>query len=243
MKGRELDRVLALADELVDARERLHRARGLEREVEHAQDVERAVPELSGCVGRRRGEIERMARELERQWIEHGPLVAVWQRAVELAEQAEAAGFDPAPYRVEVDEARLRVEAMRLQTRDDLDRLAAEREALVDAALAAPVELPVAEPVHGDGRPEQARRQALELLAYAELLEQLGARALQEAQRSNAAATAELAVLGDAAAIEARISGLEAELPREVDLPDSAPPSSALRLERAGVAVAGGRRV
>ena len=49
-------------------------------------------------VERGRGEHRADPRELERQWVEQGPLVALWQRAVELSEQAEAAGLDPAPY-------------------------------------------------------------------------------------------------------------------------------------------------
>lgn len=243
VKGRELERVLALADELVETRERLRRAQSLESEIAHAREVEAGVPRLTGCVERHHGEIEEIARELERQWVDQGPLVSQWQRAVELSEQAEAAGADPAQYTAELDEARRRVEAARLHTRDDLDRLAAQREALVDAALAAPLELPVAEPVHGDGRPEQARRRALELIAYADLLEQLAARALDEAGHAIEAAVAELAEIGGAQQLQARVGQIEAELPHDVELPDDAPPSSVVRLERAGVAVAGGRRV
>ena len=86
--------------------------------------------------------IEQVARALEEEWVAQGPLVSLWQRAVELAELAESAGADPAPFRVEVDEARRRVESARLETRDALDRLVEQREALMDVALAAPFELP-----------------------------------------------------------------------------------------------------
>ena len=171
MKARELDRTLELADELAELRSRLHRVRHLEAELDRESDIERRMPEIVDSVVRRRSEIEGVARALEQQWVDQEPLVAIWQRAVDLAEQAAYAGADALPYREDADEARRRVEAARLETREHLDRLARERECLVDVALAAPIELPLAGAVRDDSRPEAARREALALVDYARMLE------------------------------------------------------------------------
>ena len=171
MKARELDRTLELADELAELRSRLHRVRHLEAELDRETEIERRMPEIVESVVRRRSEIEGVARALEQQWVDQEPLVAIWQRAVELAEQAAYAGADARPYREDADEARRRVEAARLETREHLDRLARERECLVDIALAAPIELPLAGAVRDDHAPEAARREALALVDYARMLE------------------------------------------------------------------------
>ncbi len=237
MKGRELDRALALADELVELRASLRRIRHLEEEIAAAGEVERHAPDVVHAASRRRDEIEQIARELEDQWVMQNPLVTIWQRAVDLAEQAAYAGADTAPYQDDVDEARHRVEAARLETREVLDRLAGEREALVDVALAAPFELPLCEAVHDDGRPEAARRDALALAGYAQELDEAATRAHAVAARTVADARAELAELGDPVDVQSRIDAIERELPAVVPLPGSAPPSAAIRLERAGIAV------
>ena len=236
MKARELDRTLELADELAELRSRLRRVRHLEAELDRESDIERRMPEIVDSVVRRRSEIEGVARALEQQWVDQEPLVAIWQRAVDLAEQAAYAGADALPYREDADEARRRVEAARLETREHLDRLARERECLVDVALAAPIELPLAGAVRDDSRPEAARREALALVDYARMLEAAAVEAAGHAGAAIAGIRGEIAELGDEAMLESRIAALEQELPDDVELPGSAPPSAAMRLQRAGIA-------
>src|SRR6476659_803840 len=193
MKARELDRTLELADELAELRSRLHRVRHLEAELDRESEIERRMPEIVESVVRRRSELEGVARALEQQWVDQEPLVAIWQRAVDLAEQAAYAGADARPYREDADEARRRVEAARLETRAHLDRLARERECLVDVALAAPIELPLAGAVRDDSRPEAARREALALVDYARMLEAAAAEAAGHADAVIAGIRSELA--------------------------------------------------
>jgi hypothetical protein len=232
----KLDRTLELADELADLRSWIHRVRHLEAELERETEIQRWMPEIIGSAERHRREIEEVARTLEQQWVDQGPLVSIWQRAVDLAEQAAYSGVDVTPYRADADEARRRVEAARLETREHLDRLARERECLVDLALAAPIELPLVAAVRDDSRPEAARREALALVEYARMLESEAAEAAGHAETALAGITSELAELGDEASLEARIASLERELPDDVELPGSAPPSAAMRLQRAGIA-------
>jgi hypothetical protein len=229
--------MLELADELVAARAALRRMAALDAEIAHERTVIARVPELAAAVTARRGAIEQIARELEVQWVDQGPLVSLWQRAAELAELAEGSGADGTEYRADVDEARVRVETARLTTRETLDRLCTERAALVDVLLEAPFDLPTPAPVRDDGRPEAGRRDALSLIEAAddalETFEEQRRRAVIELRR----ATREHAEMGDAAAVEARIADLERELPEVVELPPSAPPSAAVRLRRAGLEV------
>jgi len=236
MKARELDRTLELADELAELRSRLHRVRHLEAELARESEIDRRMPEIIESVARHRAAIEEEARALEQQWVDQQPLVSIWQRAVDLAEQAEYAGADARPYREDADEARRRVEAARLETREHLDRLARERECLVDVALAAPIELPLAGAVRDDSRPEVARREALALVDYARMLEAAAVEAAGHAGAAIAGIRGEIAELGDEAMLESRIAALEQELPDDVELPGSAPPSAAMRLQRAGIA-------
>jgi len=156
--------MLELADELVAARLVLHRLTALEAEIAHDREIVARAPELAASISERRAGIEEVARDLEAQWVDQGPLVSLWQRAVELAELAEGSGADSAEHRADVDQARLRVETARLVTRDTLDRLCSQREVLVDVLLAAPFDLPTPAPVRDDGRPEAGRRDALALL-------------------------------------------------------------------------------
>src|SRR5262245_5437173 len=144
MKARELDRTLVLADELAEVRARLQRVRHLEAELEKEAAIERLMPEIAESARRHRGELQGVARALEQQWVDQEPLVAIWERAVDLAEQAAYAGADDTPFRADADDARRRVEAAWLETRAHLDRLTRERECLVDLALSAPIELPLA---------------------------------------------------------------------------------------------------
>src|SRR6185312_9146906 len=184
MKARELDRTLELADELAELRSRLHRVRHLEAELARESEIERRMPEIIESAARHRAAIEEEARALEQQWVDQQPLVSIWQRAVDLAEQAEYAG-----------EARRRVEAARLETREHLDRLARERECLVDVALAAPIEVQLADAVRDDSRPEAARREALALVDYARMLEAEAAEAAGHADAAIAGIRSEIAEL------------------------------------------------
>src|SRR5437588_11714990 len=110
--------MLDLADELVAARQALRRLIALDVEIAREREIVARAPELAEAISGRRDAIQELARGLETQWVEQGPLVSLWQRAVELAELAEGSGADPAEYRTEVDEARRRVETARLATRD-----------------------------------------------------------------------------------------------------------------------------
>jgi hypothetical protein len=229
--------MLELADELVAARLILHRLTVLEAEIAHEREIVEQAPGLAASVSDRRAAIEEIARELEAQWVDQGPLVSLWQRAVELAELAEGSGADSAEYRSDVDEARLRVETARLVTRDTLDRLCTQREALVDVLLAAPFDLPTPAPVRDDGRPEAGRRDALALLEAADAAVEITEEQRRRAAAELESAARERAELGDQAEVESRIAGLLRELPDVVELPSSAPPSAAIRLQRAGLRV------
>jgi hypothetical protein len=237
MKARELERLLELADEVSELEARLRRVTALEAEIGHEREIVGLAPEVARSAACRLPSIEQVARAVEDEWVAQGPLVSLWQRAVELAELAESSGADPAPYRVEVDEARRRVESARLKTRDALDQLVAEREALMDIALAAPFELPAAEAIRDDLRPEAARREALALAEFAREIVRRAEQARHEAEQRTAEVTAEMAQYGPVESLQARIDELRVQLPARVELPRSAAPSAARRLQRAGVAV------
>jgi hypothetical protein len=240
VRSRELERLLETADELVEARDRLRRAEALEERIGRERDVQERAPEIAAAAGSRREAIEPIARELESQWVSQGPLVSQWQRAVELADLAEGSGADSTEYRSEVDEARRRVEAARVGTRDQLAQLEAEREKLMDIALEAPFDLPSAGPVHDDGRPEAGRRDALSLIEFAERIEHEAGDEQVRAAKAVEDAQAELAELGDPVELAARVRELEGRLPEIVEVPSSAPPSASQRLQRAGVRVGNG---
>jgi hypothetical protein len=237
VKRGELERLLATVDELEDARRRLHRAEVLEREIEHDRVIATRAPDVERVALGRRDAIEPILRGLERQWVSQGPLVANWQRAVELEQQAESAGVDPTVYRADVDDARRTVEAARLETRDWLGQLTAERETLMDAAVEAPFEVEPAPPVGDDDRPEAARRQALALTERAVGIAEAAVREREQAERRLAEATAELEAIGSPAALAERERELRAQIPDVVTFSGSEPPSAAMRLERVGVQV------
>src|SRR5207245_1066694 len=113
--------MLEAADELVAARSQQARMVALEQKITHESEIARRVPEVVEAVSQRHQPIEQLARELEGQWVAQGPLVSLWQRAVELSQLADGAGADPADYQAEIDRARHQVEVARLQTRDVLD--------------------------------------------------------------------------------------------------------------------------
>jgi len=180
---------------------------------------------------------EPVARELEREWVEQGPLVTVWQRAVDLAQLAEAAGADSAPYRADVEAARHQVEAARLATREQRERLTAVRDRLADILLAAPLELDPPPPVADDARPEALRRDALELIRLADEAGSAAESAATAASDRLESVHAELDAVGRPDSLTARIEALERTLPHEVELGPDAPPSAAMRLRRAGLHV------
>ena len=233
----DLDRLLATAEEVERLRDALRHAEALEAEAAHLEQVVSAAPRLRAAAGETAGEVEPVARELEREWVAQGPLVTAWQRAVDLAELAEAAGADPAPSRADADEARRRVEAARLATREQRERLAAQRERLADVLLEAPLELDPPPPVADDARPEALRRDALELIRLAEEAGGAAESAAAAAAARLEAVRAELAASGGRDALAERLAGFERELPAELELGPDTPPSVAMRLRRAGLRV------
>jgi hypothetical protein len=241
MRSKDLERLLETADELVDARARLARIQTLQDEISSDSETVRRAPEVVAAVARHRPPIENLARELEQQWVAQAPLVSIWQRAVELTQLADGAGADTAEYRADVDRARRQVESARLQTREVVEHLCEQREALADAITAAPFPLPQPPAVRDDGRPEAARRDALALLEVAEDAIDASEHERERAEHHIGELRTELAGLGDRERLAERIAELEGALPETVDMPRSAPPSSVLRLERAGVRVTGRR--
>ena len=233
----DLDRLLATAAEVERLRDALRHAEALEAEAAHLEQVVSAAPRLRAAAGETAAEVEPVARELEREWVAQGPLVTAWQRAVDLAELAEAAGADPAASRADADEARRRVEAARLATREQRERLAAQRERLADVLLEAPLELDPPPPVADDARPEALRRDALELVRLAEEAGGAAESAAAAAAARLDAVRAELAAAGGRAALAERLAGVERELPAELELGPDTPPSVAMRLRRAGLRV------
>ena len=79
MKPAELERLLALADEVQDLERRLARAEVLAAELARDQDVVAAAPRVRAAMERAAAALEPIARELEREWVDQGPLVAFVQ--------------------------------------------------------------------------------------------------------------------------------------------------------------------
>jgi hypothetical protein len=233
----DLDQLLRTAAELERLRDALRHSEALASEAGRLEDVVSAAPRLRVSAGAARDEIEPVARELEREWVAQGPLVTAWQRAVDLVQLAEAAGADTGPYLAEADEARRRVEAARLQTREQRDRLAAQRERLADALLATPLDLDPPPPVADDARPEALRRDALELMRLADAAEGAAAAAAAEAADRLDELHAELRAVGPPGELATRLAELERCLPDELELDPDTPPSVAMRLHRAGLRV------
>ena len=236
MKPAELERLLALADEVESLERRMHRAETLVAEVARDEDVVSAAPRNGEAMTRACSALEPIDRELEREWVDQGPLVTAWQRAVELEQDAEAAGADPGPCAEDVEAARLRVESARLATRRQRELIDRERRAMVEAVDASPfdVEIP---PGGDDARPEAARREALALAGLATEAARDTAQEGSAAAGRVAEARAELDRLGDPAELRRRLDAARAGLPDEVVLDPSAPASAATRLARAGVRV------
>lgn len=237
MTPASLDRILETAAEVERLRDALRHAEALAAEAAHLEQVVAAAPRLHIAAGKTVGAVEPVARELEREWVAQVPLVTVWQRAVDLAELAEAAGADTAPYREDADAARRRVEAARLATREQRERLAAERDRLADVLLEAPLELDPPPPVADDSRPEALRRDALELIRLAEEADGAAEAAAAAAAERLAALAAELDAGGRPDVLARRLAELERDLPDELALDPDTPPSVAMRLRRAGLRV------
>jgi hypothetical protein len=232
-----LDSLLETAAEVERLRDALRHSEALSAEAAHLEDVVDAAPRLRAAAGATLVAAEPVARELEREWVEQGPLVTVWQRAVDLAQLAEAAGADSSPYQADIEAARHQVEAARLQTREQRERLTAVRDRLADALLAAPLELDPPPPVADDARPEALRRDALELIRLADEAGSTAESAATEASDRLRSVQAELDEVGRPDSLTARIEELERRLPHEVELGPDAPPSAAQRLRRAGLHV------
>lgn len=233
----DLDSLLEAAAEVERVRDALRHSEALSAEAAHLENVVGAAPRLQAAAGATAAAAEPVARELEREWVEQSPLVTAWQRAVDLAQLAEAAGADSTPYQADVDAARRRVEAARLQTREQRDRLTAVRDRLADELLAAPLELDPPPPVADDARPEALRRDALELIRLADEARSTAGTAATEASDRLRSLHAELDAVGRPDALTARIEKLEQRLPHEVELGPDTPPSAAMRLRRAGLTV------
>jgi hypothetical protein len=232
-----LDSLLETAAEVERLRDALRHAEALSAEAAHLEDVVGAAPRIQAAAGATAVAAELVARELEREWVEQGPLVTIWQRAVDLAQLAEAAGADSTPYQADIDAARRQVEAARLATREQRERLTVVRDRLADALLAAPLELDPPPPVAEDARPEALRRDALELIRLADEAGSTAESAASEASGRLHSLNAELDTVGRPDALTARIEELERRLPHEVELAPDAPPSAAMRLRRAGLIV------
>jgi hypothetical protein len=233
----ELDHLLALADELVDLRERVSESDRLTAEAAHERGLIAAVPPLERALAAARPRIVEIARELERQWVAQAPLESAWQRAVELELQANAVGAPTEALRRESERARVAVESARLETRDPLERIRVEWDGMTAAGTAPPLALDPPPPLHQDDRPQAGRRDALAMVAYAgETIDAATALAASTTRRLEAVLD-RLAGLGIDDAARSRLTELELAVPRRVELPDDALPSAEARLRRAGVEV------
>ena len=236
MKPAELERLLELADRVESLERRLVRAETLAAELAHDEELVAAAPEVRAAMARAGMALEPIARELEREWVDQGPLVTAWQFAYELEQIAEAAGADPGPSMEDAEAARRRVESARLATRRQRELIDTERAAMAEAVDDSPfsVELPDG---GADARPEAARREVLALADAAHEAAHEVAEAGTAAGERAAQTRAELARLGDPATLRRELDDARSQLPGEVALDSSAPASAAIRLERAGVRV------
>ena len=235
MKPAELERLLALADEVEDLERRLAPRRGARRRAgARPGRASRPHRACGAAMERAAAALEPIARELEREWVDQGPLVTAWQRAVELEQVAEAAGADPAPSAQEAEAARLARRGGPPRNappaRADRPRAGGDGRHARRSPLA--VELP---PGGDDARPEAARREVLALIGVATEAADEAQEAGAAAARQAAEARAELDRLGDPADLRPALEAARERLPAEVTLDASAPASAAVRLARAGV--------
>jgi hypothetical protein len=236
MKPAELERLLELADRVESLERRLIRAETLSAELAHDEEVVSAAPDVGAAMARAGAALEPIARELEREWVDQGPLVNAWQWAFELEQIAEAAGADPGPSIQDAEAARRLVESARLATRRQRELIDREREAMAEAVERSPFDVEI--PDGGaDARPEAARREVLALVGVAQEAAHEAAQAGTAAAERAAEARAELERLGDPATLRRELDDARSHLPGEVTLGEDAPASAAVRLERAGVRV------
>ena len=236
MKPAELERLLEVADRVEGLERRLVRAETLTTELAHHEDLVAAAPEVGAAMERAGGALEPIARELEREWVDQGPLVTDWQRVFELEQIAEAAGADPGPSAQDADAARRRVESAQLATRRQRELIDREREAMTRVVAQSPFDVEIPEG-GADARPEAVRREVLVLSEVAQATVSEVAEAGSAAAERAADARAELDRVGDPAALRRELEELRAQLPAEVTLAGDAPASAAVKLERAGVRV------
>ena len=115
---------------------------------------------------------------------------------------------------------------------------AAQREALVDVLLAAPFDLPTPAPVRDDGRPEAGRRDAFALIEAADAALEVTEEQGQPCRRRARTCGARAGRAGRRSRGRSRASPVSsAGCPEVIELPSSAPPSAAIRLQRAGLRV------
>jgi hypothetical protein len=233
----DLEQLLDTAAELERLRDSLRRAEAIEHEIAELEEVVAVAPRVREAAHGVSGEVEPVARELEREWVAQGPLVTGWEYAYDLVQQAESAGADSAPYRADADAARRSVEAARLATREQRERLARQRERLADVLLDGQLEIDPPPPVADDSRPEALRRDALELMRLADEADRTAGTAASAAGERVGELRAELDTVGHTADLQGRLAQIEQALPAEVELGPEAPPSAAMRLRRAGLRV------
>lgn len=236
MKPAELEHLVELAERVERLERRLARAETLTIELAHDEEVVAAAPEVGAALERAGVALEPITRELEREWVDQGPLVTAWQRAFELEQIAEAAGADPGPSIQDAEAARRQVESARLATRRQRELIDREREAMSRAVGRSPFDVVIPEG-GADARPEAARREALALADVAQEAAHEVAEAGSAAAERAADARAELSGLGDPAALRRELDELRSRLPEEVTLGEDAPASAGVKLERAGVRV------
>ncbi len=236
MKPAELEHLVELAERVERLERRLARAETLTTELAHDEEVVAAAPEVGAALERAGVALEPITRELEREWVDQGPLVTAWQRAFELEQIAEAAGADPGPSIQDAEAARRQVESARLATRRQRELIDREREAMSRVVGRSPFAVDIPDG-SADARPEAARREALALADVAQEAAHEVAEAGSAAAERAADARAELGRLGDPAVLRRELEELRARLPEEVTLGEDAPASAAVKLERAGVRV------
>jgi hypothetical protein len=235
MKPAELEHLVEVAERVERLERRLARAETLTTELAHDEEVVAAAPEVGAALERAGVALEPITRELEREWVDQGPLVTAWQRAFELEQIAEAAGVDPGPSIQDAEAARRQVESARLATRRQRELIDRELEAMSRAVGRSPFDVDIPEG-GADARPEAARREALALADVAQEAAHEVAEA-GSAAAERAADRAELSGLGDPAALRRELDELRSRLPEEVTLGEDAPASAGVKLERAGVRV------
>jgi hypothetical protein len=239
MNRSEVEQVLQLAERRERVAQDLELRRSLEAEIARDEEIAAAVPGLVAALERHAVELEATARELERQWVAQGPLVSLWSRAAEQLQLAETTDVDPEPYRADVARARERVETARLDSGRQKQVLERERSGVAAVLGELPVEVDPPPELHEDDRPEELRRDALQLIELAGAASLLARDEQTLAAERLEVAQARLRTIEPAQELERELTELDARLPREVDVPSGVPPSFTQRLIRAGIGISG----